>query len=285
MAAVSGIVTASAPPNAVVQVQPGMAVQPVVMVDQNGQYITTAGRFLCTPTSYAPASQVPIATLAQSMASLNAAATTVGSGSNGGTISGIAAWGTPGAGQLSVASTAGWPTAGTINVAASGPTTAVVTYTGITASTLTGCAYVSGSPSGTVSTGGAVTLTSPTPSVSTGSFTAPASGSVIVTASFLGQITASGSETAFGLCAHGTITPMVCPNVTIKAAGSASPIPNTIPFLVTSLTPGTSYNFDLMFSTASGSTYTIYAIGSTSTSPGFATSNLGGPVIMTVQAV
>ena len=40
MAAEPGIVTASSPPNTVVQVQPGMNVQPVVLVDQNGQYVT-----------------------------------------------------------------------------------------------------------------------------------------------------------------------------------------------------------------------------------------------------
>ena len=50
-----------------------------------------------------------------------------------------------------------------MNVAASGSTTAVVTYTGISGNTLTGCAYVSGSATGTVSTGGAVTLASGAP--------------------------------------------------------------------------------------------------------------------------
>lgn len=89
-------------------------------------------------------------------------ATTVAAGSNGGTISGIATWGGTfgGNGVLVVASTALYPTSGTLTVAASGSTTAVVTYTGITGTTFTGCAYVSGSPSGTVATGGAVGLVS-----------------------------------------------------------------------------------------------------------------------------
>ena len=44
MTAAPGIVTSgTGPPNAVVQVQPGMQVQPVVLVDQNGQYVTTSG--------------------------------------------------------------------------------------------------------------------------------------------------------------------------------------------------------------------------------------------------
>lgn len=84
-------------------------------------------------------------------------ATTVAAGSNGGTISGIAAWANPSAGVLAVASTAGYATSGTIYVAASGSTVAQVTYTGIAGNTFTGCAYVTGSASGTVATGGAVT--------------------------------------------------------------------------------------------------------------------------------
>jgi hypothetical protein len=39
-----GIVTSGVgPPNAAVEVQPGMLVQPVVLVDENGQYVTTSG--------------------------------------------------------------------------------------------------------------------------------------------------------------------------------------------------------------------------------------------------
>lgn len=41
--AAPGIVTGGSPPNAVVQIQPGMNVQPVVLVDQNGNYITSSG--------------------------------------------------------------------------------------------------------------------------------------------------------------------------------------------------------------------------------------------------
>jgi hypothetical protein len=42
MAAQPGISTTSAPPNTVVAIQPGMSVQPVVLVDQNGQYVTAS---------------------------------------------------------------------------------------------------------------------------------------------------------------------------------------------------------------------------------------------------
>lgn len=92
-------------------------------------------------------------------------ATTVAAGSTGGTISGIATWGSShgGNGVLAVAAvspdiTKAYPAAGTLAVAASGSTTAIITYTGRTSTTFTGCAYVSGSPSGTVATGGAVGL-------------------------------------------------------------------------------------------------------------------------------
>ena len=85
--------------------------------------------------------------------------TTVAAGSNTGEISTVAAWAFPSAGVLAVASSAQFPAGGgTVTVAASGPTTAIVTYTGTAAGQLTGCAYVSGSATGTVSTGGAVTL-------------------------------------------------------------------------------------------------------------------------------
>jgi hypothetical protein len=96
-----------------------------------------------------------------------AAPTTVASGSNGGEISAIASWSSPSAHVLDVASTTGYPTAGTLQVAASGTTLGVITYTGISGNSFTGCAYVSGSATGTVSTGGAVTL-EPTAGVSGG---------------------------------------------------------------------------------------------------------------------
>lgn len=80
--------------------------------------------------------------------------TTVAAGSNGVNVSTFA-----GAGTLNVASTLGWNTAsissaqGALTVATSG-TTATITYTGVTATSFTGCTTVSGS--GSVSTGGAV---------------------------------------------------------------------------------------------------------------------------------
>jgi len=56
-----------------------------------------------------------------------------------------------------VASSASFPSSGTLVVATS-TTPATITYTGTGTGTFTGCAYVSGSATGTVATGGAVTL-------------------------------------------------------------------------------------------------------------------------------
>jgi parallel beta-helix repeat protein len=81
-------------------------------------------------------------------------ATTVAAGSNGAEPS---AWTTASPGTLDVASSSGFPSTGQVWVAASGSTIALVSYTGTGAGTLTGCVYLSGSPTGTLSTGGAVT--------------------------------------------------------------------------------------------------------------------------------
>ncbi len=82
--------------------------------------------------------------------------TTVGSGSNGGEISQIASWSSPSAGVLDTGTLpTNFPTSGQVAVLASGATTALVNYTGTSGgNSLTGCTYVSGSPTGTVSTGG-----------------------------------------------------------------------------------------------------------------------------------
>jgi hypothetical protein len=55
-------------------------------------------------------------------------------------------------------------------------------------------------------------------------------------------------------------------------------------FLVTGLSAGTAYTFDLAGAAASGDTFTIYAIGQATTTPGLPASE-GAPVLMTVQAV
>ena len=242
----------------------------------------SSGMLLCAPYVWAPSVQTAATISTTTMAPFTGPASTVAAGSNGGQISLVASWSSPSAGVLAVASSAGFPPGGgTVNVAASGATTAVVTYTGTAAGQLTGCAYVSGSPSGTVSTGGAVTLTSAV--ASTGSFTAPASGNVLVTATFVGNPSAASIYQAFGLAAHGTVTPIVGNEIEAESHTNA-PLASTWRFYVSGLTPGASYNFDLLGATASGS-YTITAIAATGTSPTLGSGAAGSPLIMTVQAM
>ena len=87
---------------------------------------------------------------------------TVAAGSNGGTISTIATWTHPSAHTLDVANGTQFPSGGgAVTVAASGATTAVVNFTGVSGNSLTGCTYVSGAPApATVATSNAVSLTS-----------------------------------------------------------------------------------------------------------------------------
>jgi hypothetical protein len=210
----------------------------------------------------------------------------VASGSNGGEISAIASWSSPSAGVLDVASTTGWPSSGTVNVAASGSTTAVVTYTGKTSTSLTGCAYVSGSATGTVSTGGAVDLISLSPwssgNVCTNAFTAPPSGAVLIEASFVLQPSASGADVMLGLAATGTLTPLFGNTITTQfSAATTLGGFSAVKFYVTGLAPGTSYQFDLLGVATSGDTATIYAYGVSSTLLG----SKGAPVVMTVQGI
>ena len=118
--------------------------------------------------------------------------------------------------------------------------------------------------------------------LNTGAFTAPASGSVVVSANFAGQFSAAAGA-AIGLAAHGTVTPIVGNEFAIN--DSAANITRTYQaaFLVTGLTAGTSYNLDLVGCATSGQSFSILAQAVTSTTPTVATH--GGPATMTVQAV
>jgi hypothetical protein len=119
-------------------------------------------------------------------------------------------------------------------------------------------------------------------SVNTGSFTAPPSGSVIVTVTCVSALTAS----TFGnvaLAAHSTVTPLVSNVITWSDQSNLNGRPTTFVFLVTGLTPGTSYNFDLVGASGeSGDVVDILAQGQTSTTGATASA---APVTMTVQAV
>jgi hypothetical protein len=119
-------------------------------------------------------------------------------------------------------------------------------------------------------------------SVNTGSFTAPPSGSVWVDTEFVLETTVgSGTAVVIGIAAHGSTTPAA--NVWTDQDSSLS-IPRTVShsFLVTGLTPGTSYNFDLIGADGSGGSdaIAILAIGQTVSG-----TTKGGPVLMAVRAI
>ena len=121
-------------------------------------------------------------------------------------------------------------------------------------------------------------------SVNTGSFVAPASGSVVVTATFSPGMSVAANQCAVGLADHSTTN--MRGNVSAMELSSVSNIvPVSIEFLVTGLTPGSSYNFDLMGCCTSTDTLTIYAIGVSTTTPALNSGGRGGPVTMTVQEV
>ena len=245
----------------------------------------SSGMFLCTPSSYAPGSQTILAAGSTTFA-VPSLATTVAAGSNGGEISTVASWSAPSSGILDVASTTGFPTSGTLLIAATGPTVGIVTYTGTSGgNSFTGCAYVSGSATGTVATAGLVALSGAAPAISTGPFTAPASGNVLVSTVLVAECTSSSTAIAFGLAAHGTVTPMIGSSFQYKSSGTTLGTSTPAAFLVTGLTPGTSYNFDLLAAASSGNLVAIFAFSQTSTSPTFGTGGVGCPVVMTVQGV
>ena len=119
--------------------------------------------------------------------------------------------------------------------------------------------------------------------VSTGAFNAPPSGTVLVTASFMPTMPTI-APAAFALAAHGTVTPLIGNAIQGELANNTTFQPTTLQFLVTGLTAGTSYNFDLLGATGNASdALEIIAFQMTATT--ITAGNRGGPVVMTVQAV
>jgi hypothetical protein len=116
--------------------------------------------------------------------------------------------------------------------------------------------------------------------ITTGVFTAPSSGSVLVTAAFQATPTAV-QLIAYALAEHGTVSPVLGNVVVTEISSGTNQLYYNLQFVVTGLTPGSSHQFDLLGAAASGSV-TIHATGQTSTTP---TATIGAPVIMTVQAI
>jgi hypothetical protein len=122
--------------------------------------------------------------------------------------------------------------------------------------------------------------------ICTNSFTAPASGKVLVTARVRvldATSSSAGHDIMFGLSASVGSTSLLPGSVTDTAQVLVAQVLQNefLEFYVTGLISGTSYQFDLLGAITSGDTATIYAYGPTSTTVG----SKGGPVIITVQAI
>lgn len=120
--------------------------------------------------------------------------------------------------------------------------------------------------------------------INTGAFTAPASGSVIVTANVDATASAASTVYMFGLCAHGTTSPVVGNTITLTNAVGSHYSYQDLVFVVTGLTPGSSYNYDLMFASSAlfGGTVYVVAAGNTVTTT---LTPEAGPAVMRVQAI
>jgi hypothetical protein len=117
--------------------------------------------------------------------------------------------------------------------------------------------------------------------VNTGAFTAPPSGAVVVTASFIITMPTASIAMSFGLSAHGNTGTIYGSIYTGMISSTNIHQFGPLVWYITSLTPGTSYTMDLVGATSNASDpVEIVAFGTTTPS-----STLGGPVTMTVQAV
>jgi len=132
-------------PVAMLAIRPGsrslrilrMMVAPTIQASQTGSFTVSVGRQAAStgPQNLSPVQPQPMALHPASQITFNGAATVVASGSNGQTLP---------QGTLNVTSTTGFPTSGRIMVEISGTSRQIITYTGTTASTFTGCTGGSG---------------------------------------------------------------------------------------------------------------------------------------------
>jgi len=122
--------------------------------------------------------------------------------------------------------------------------------------------------------------------INTGSFTVPASGSVLVSASFVLDFSLSSKVVAVGLAEHGGVTPIIGNLVLFMDNGANIARPVLAQFLITGLVAASTHNLDLLGAATSGATASILAFGQSTTTPTLTgVANAGAPVLMTVQAV
>jgi hypothetical protein len=120
--------------------------------------------------------------------------------------------------------------------------------------------------------------------VNTGSFLVPASGSFVVTVTFVAQTATAVTGVAVALAAHGGVTPLIGNSIQWLDPNITSFNPHCLQFVVTGQTPGASLNLDLVGATGSASDALTIA-AQTLTSTTLVAGNRAGPVTMMVQAI
>ena len=119
--------------------------------------------------------------------------------------------------------------------------------------------------------------------ICTGPFAAPASGSVKVTVSGIVNQQTATAAVAFALAALGTVTPLIGNSVQMQMPNITTYGYETMEFVVTGLTPGTSYNFDVLAATsnaADAAEMVAQSLTATTISAG-----RGAPITVTVQGI
>lgn len=142
----------------------------------------------------------------------------------------------------------------------------------------------------TTQTGFGISSTTPAAfgsgTIATQVFTAPPSGSVLITMSFVLVTSASGVYVAMYLSPAGSTTTISSDVFQYQSPSAGFAPQQAFPFYLSGLTSGTSYNYDLVGSVTSGQSGTIVAYTQTSYPPTLGTTAVrGGPVIVTIQAV
>jgi hypothetical protein len=117
----------------------------------------------------------------------------------------------------------------------------------------------------------------------TGSFSAPASGQVWVEVAFIlqGNSAGTGAMANLALFDHGTTTQRG--DTWFLNIDTISSEPTIAKFLVTGLTPGTSYNFDLAWAQGGTITLTTKVLAITGVGSGAGQSNPAGPALFEVH--
>jgi hypothetical protein len=121
--------------------------------------------------------------------------------------------------------------------------------------------------------------------IATQPFTAPPSGNVLVTVNCMITTTGGGVFVAMFLSPHGSATTVSSDIIQYESPSAGFAPQQAFPFMLTGLTPGTSYNYDLLGSATSGQAGTIVAFTQTTSPPALGVTDRGGPVVITVQAV